>query len=191
MLTKQSLEAQGYDVTVTEGSDPAGTCPLRPDAYVSLRAIASMDMATGIEAWFCHVDGSLSGQLAASILKSLGAAGLPMVGGQGDGDVEDPEAFRCDLLLAGRARMPTVLLEVPAAATENGEGQALAEGLAAGIGRFFQNYQASLLQEDQRRGLVWPAIGARLSGGSIVMSPIWTGFRRVRVSAIIAVLSWV
>jgi murein DD-endopeptidase MepM/ murein hydrolase activator NlpD len=55
--------------------------------------------------------------------------------------------------------MPAVLLEVPAFAAGHSEGQALAQGLADGIHRFFQKYRTSLLQEDQRRRLVWPALG--------------------------------
>jgi len=156
LLTKQSLEAQGYDVRVTEGDDADSTGPLRPDAYVAIQAVT--DASTGVEAWFCQVEGSLSGQLATLLLKSLAASGLPSVE-QGDGDITDPEAFRCDLLLAGRSRMPTVLLEVPALAAGDGDGQALAQGLANGIHQFFQVYRPTLLREDQRQRLVWPAVG--------------------------------
>ena len=159
LLTKQSLEAQGYDVTLLEG-DVAdnGAGPLRPDAYVAIRPAGGANADTGLEAWFCQVEGSLGGQLADLLLRSLAAAGLPNVG-QGDGDIADPEAFDCGVLLAGRARMPTVLLEVPAFAAADSEGQALAQGLADGIHQFFQKYRTSLLQEDQRRRLVWPAVG--------------------------------
>jgi murein DD-endopeptidase MepM/ murein hydrolase activator NlpD len=159
LLTKQSLEAQGYDVSLLEG-DAAdnGAGPLRPDAYVTIRAGPGANAATGVEAWFCQVEGSLSGQLADQLLRSLAAAGLPNVG-QGDGDIADPEAFRCGLLLAGRARMPALLLEVPAFAAGDSEGQAMAQGLADGIHQFFRKYRTSLLQEDQRRRLVWPALG--------------------------------
>jgi hypothetical protein len=159
LLTKQSLEAQGYDVTLLEG-DAAdnGAGPLRPDAYVAIRPAAGANADTGLEAWFCQVESSLGGQLADLLLKSLVATGLPNVN-QGDGDIADPEAFDCGVLLAGRARMPTVLLEVPAFAAADSEGQALAQGLADGIHQFFQKYRTSLLQEDQRRRLVWPALG--------------------------------
>ena len=159
LLTKQSLEAQGYDVSLLEGDAAAnGAGPLRPDAYVTIRAAPGANAATGVEAWFCQVEGSLGSQLADLLLRSLAASGLPNVG-QGDGDIADPEAFDCGLLLAGRARMPTVLLEVPAFTAGDSEGQALAQGLADGIHQFFQKYRTSLLQEDQRRRLVWPALG--------------------------------
>ena len=159
LLAKQRLEAQGYDVSLLEG-DAAdnGAGPLRPDAYVSIRAAADANVATGVEAWFCQVQGSLSSQLADHLLRSLAAAGLANVG-QGDGDIADPDAFDCGLLLAGRARMPTMLLEVPAFAAGDREGQALAQGLADGIHQFFQKYRTSLLREDERRRLVWPALG--------------------------------
>ena len=159
LLAKQRLEAQGYDVSLLEG-DAAdnGAGPLRPDAYVSIRAAADANVATGVEAWFCQVQGSLSNQLADHLLRSLAAAGLANVG-QGDGDIADPDAFDCSLLLAGRARMPTMLLEVPAFAAGDGESQALAQGLADGIHQFFQKYRTSLLREDERRRLVWPALG--------------------------------
>jgi len=159
LLTRQSLEAQGYDVSLLEGAAADnGASPLRPDAYVTIRAGPGANAATGVEAWFCQVEGSLSGQLADQLLRSLAAAGLPNVG-QGDGDIADPDAFRCGLLLAGRARMPAVLLEVPAFAAGDSEGQALAQGLADGIHQFFQKYRTSLLREDQRQRLVWPALG--------------------------------
>jgi len=159
LLAKQRLEAQGYDVSLLEG-DAAdnGAGPLRPDTYVSIRTAPDANVATGIEAWFCQVQGSLSSQLADHLLRSLAAAGLANVG-QGDGDIADPDAFDCSLLLAGRARMPTMLLEVPASAAGDGESQALAQGLADGIHQFFQKYRTSLLREDERRSLVWPALG--------------------------------
>jgi hypothetical protein len=158
LLAKQSLEAQGYQVTLLEGEATAdGTAPLRPDAYVSIRGEAISGATTGVEAWFCHVEGSLSRPLAELLLRSLAATGLSNVG-RGDGNTTDPESFRCDLLLAGRARMPTVLLEVPAL-DRGGASQALAKGVADGVHQFFQTYRTSLLLEDQRRRLVWPALG--------------------------------
>ena len=156
LLTKQSLEAQGYEVTLAEG-DAADDGPLRPDAYVSIQAVPGA--SAGVEAWFCQVEGSLGGQLVDLVLRGLAASGLPSVG-QGDGDITDPEAFRCDILLAGRRRMPAVLLEVPAFAAGDGDGQALAEGLADGIHSFFRGYGPLLLREDQRQRLVWPALGS-------------------------------
>ena len=159
LLTKQSLQAQGYDVSLLEG-DAAdnGAGPLRPDAYVSIRAVSGADADTGVEAWFCQVEGSLSGQLADLLLSNLAASGLPNVG-QGDSDIADPDAFRCGLLLAGRARMPAVLLEVPAFPAGDSDGRALSQGLADGINKFLQTYRTSLLREDQRQRLVWPATG--------------------------------
>ena len=159
LLTKQSLEAQGYDVSLLEG-DAAdyGAGPLRPDAYVAIRPATGTNAATGVEAWFCQAEGSLSSQLADLLLKSLAATGLPNVG-QGDGDIADPEAFSCGVLLAGRARMSGVLLETPSFAAGDSEGQALAQGVASGIHQFFQKYRTSLLREDPRRRLVWPALG--------------------------------
>ena len=146
LLTKQSLEAQGYDVSLLKGdAADSGAGPLRPDAYVSIRAGAGANADTGVEAWFCQVEGSLGGQLADLILKNLAASGLPNVG-QGDSDIADPDAFRCGLLLAGRARMPAVLLEVPAFPAGDSDGRALAQGLADGINQFFQKYRTSLLQ---------------------------------------------
>jgi murein DD-endopeptidase MepM/ murein hydrolase activator NlpD len=159
LLTKQSLESQGYDVSLLEGDATANAAgPLRPDAYVTIRAAAPASAATGVEAWFCQVEGSLSGQLADQLLRSLAAAGLPNAG-QGDSDITNPEDFSCGLVLAGRARMPAVLLEVPAFTAGDSEGQTLAQGLIDGIHQFFQKYRTSLLQEDQRRRLVWPALG--------------------------------
>jgi hypothetical protein len=158
LLTKQSLEAQGYDVSLLEGNAAdSGTGPLRPDAYVSIRAGAGANADTGVEAWFCQVEGSLGSQLADLLLRNLAASGMPNVG-QGDGEIADPEAFRCGLLLAGRARMPAVLLEVPTSVAGD-EAQALAQGLAGGINQFFQKYHTSLLREDQRQRLIWPATG--------------------------------
>jgi hypothetical protein len=159
LLAKQGLESQGYDVSLLEGDaadNDAG--PLRPDAYVAIRPAAGANADTGLEAWFCQVEGSFGGQLADLLLRSLAATGLPNVG-QGDGDIANPEAFDCGLLLAGRARMATVLLEVPAFAPGDSEGRALAQGLTDGIHQFFEKYRTSLLQEDQRRRLVWPALG--------------------------------
>jgi murein DD-endopeptidase MepM/ murein hydrolase activator NlpD len=159
LRTKQALEVQGYDVSLLEGDAAEnGAGPLRPDAYVAIRPAPGANADTGVEAWFCQVEGSLGGQLADLLLKSLAATGLPNVG-QGDGDIADPEAFRCGVLLAGRARMPAVLLEVPAFAAGDSQGQALAQGLTDGIHQFFQKYRTSLLREDQRRRLVWPALG--------------------------------
>lgn len=160
LLTQRSLEAQGYNVSLGQGDAAGGAGPLRPDAYVSIRAVTGDGASPGVEAWLCHVEGALGDQLADLLLKSLAASGLPNVG-EGDGDITDPDAFRCDLLLAGRWRMPAVLLEVPAPAA--GDGDALAQGLADGIDRFFQTYRASLLQEDQRRRLLWPAVGTLTS----------------------------
>ena len=158
LLTKQSLQPQGYDVSLLEGAAYDGAGPLRPNAYVSIRAVSGANAGTGVEAWFCEVEGSLSGQLAELLLTNLAASDLPNVG-QGDGAIADPEAFNCGLLLAGRARMPTVLLEVPASAAGEHEVQALTQGLANGINQFFEKYRASLLREDERRRLVWPATG--------------------------------
>jgi len=159
LLTKQTLEAHGYEVTLAEGdaaTDSAG--PLRPDAYVSIQPASGDGASTGVDAWFCQVEGSLSGQLAGLLLKSLAASGLPSTT-QEDSDIADPEAFRCDLLLAGRARMPAVLLEIPTLAAVDGDRHGLAQGLADGIHLFFQRYRQSLLREDQRQRLVWPALG--------------------------------
>jgi murein DD-endopeptidase MepM/ murein hydrolase activator NlpD len=157
LLTKQSLQAQGYDVSLLEGEDADnGASPLRPDAYVSIRAVSGADAA--VEAWFCQVEGSLSGQLADLLLRNLAASGLPTAG-QGDGDIADPDEFQCGLLLAGRARMPAVLLEVPAFPAADSEGRALAQGLAEGINQFLQRYRTSLLREEERQRLVWPATG--------------------------------
>jgi murein DD-endopeptidase MepM/ murein hydrolase activator NlpD len=159
LLAKQSLEFQGYQVSLLKEEDDAnGAGPLRPDAYVSIRTVTSADATASAEAWFCNVDGSLSGQLAELLLKELSAAGLPNVG-QGDGKITDPDAFRCGDLLGGRARMPAVLVEMPALATGDGAMQALAQGLAGGIHQFFQSHGAALLQEEQRQRLVWPALG--------------------------------
>jgi murein DD-endopeptidase MepM/ murein hydrolase activator NlpD len=159
LLAKQSLEAQGYDVSLVQEDDPAGSSgPLRPDAYVSLRTAADVSTQAGVEAWFCQVDGSLSGQLADLLLQDLAAAGLP-VSDEGDGEIADPQAFQCSLLLAGRARMPAVLLEVPSLPSEDAEGQPLGQSLADGVDQFFQKYRASLLRLDRMQRLVWPATG--------------------------------
>jgi murein DD-endopeptidase MepM/ murein hydrolase activator NlpD len=156
-LVKEGLESKGYDVSLLEGDAAGVTAPLRPDAYVSIRS-ASQDAASGVEAWFCQVEGALGGQLADRLLRSLTAAGVPGVG-QGDSDITNPEDFSCSDLLAGRARMPAVLLEIPALAGEESDGQALTLGLADGIQQFFQKYHDSLLRNDQRPRLVWPAQG--------------------------------
>jgi murein DD-endopeptidase MepM/ murein hydrolase activator NlpD len=113
---------------------------------------------TGVEAWFCQVQGSLSSQLADLLLKGLVTAGTPNVA-VGDGAITDPETFRCGELLAGRARMPAVLLEVPDLTASGGNRQAMAQSLAGSIDQFFQRNRATLLREDQRQRLVWPALG--------------------------------
>ena len=156
-LVKRGLESDGYDVSLLGGDAVGATGPLRPDAYVSIRAAAATEAAAGVEAWFCQVEGALGGQLADQLLRSLAAAGVPNVG-QGD-SIADPEDFSCSDLLAGRARMPAVLLEIPALAGGEGDGQALTQGLADGIHQFFQKYRNSLLRNDQRPRLVWPALG--------------------------------
>jgi murein DD-endopeptidase MepM/ murein hydrolase activator NlpD len=156
-LVKQALESRGYDVSLLEGDAAGVTAPPRPDAYVSVRT-APADTATGVEAWFCQVEGALGGQLADRLLKSLATAGVPNVG-QGDSAITNPEDFSCSDLLAGRARMPAVLLEIPALASDESDGQALTQGLADGLQQFFQKYRSSLLQSDQRPRLVWPALG--------------------------------
>jgi len=158
LLAEQSLESQGYEVSVLAGDAEAdGATPLRPDAYVSIRAPIS-DGDAGAEAWLCEVEGSLSGQLAELLLKELAAGGLPEVG-HGDGEIADPDAFRCGDLLAGRARMPAALLEVPDFGAGEGESRALAQGVANAIDQFFQGHRITLLREDQRQRLVWPALG--------------------------------
>ena len=110
------------------------------------------------EAWFCQVEGSLSGQLADLLLKNLATASPPNAG-EGDDAITDPETFRCGELLAGRARMPAVLLEVPDRTAGGIDGQAMAQSLAGSIDQFFQRNRATLLREDQRQRLVWPALG--------------------------------
>ncbi len=157
-LVKQGLESKGYDVSLLEGDAAGATGPLRPDAYVSVRAATATEAAAGVEAWFCQVEGALGGQLADQLLRSLAAAGVPNVG-QGDSAITNPEAFSCSDLLAGRAQMPAVLLEIPALAGGESDGHALTQGLANGIQQFFQKYRTSLLRNDQRQRLVWPAVG--------------------------------
>lgn len=154
LLTKHSLESRGYEVSLLEGTRHADDAPLRPDAYLSIRRVAG----AGVEAWFCQVEGSLSGQLADLLLKGLAAAGPSNAGG-GDGAITDPDTFRCGELLAGRARMPAVLLEVPDLTARGGNSQAMAQSLAGSIDQFFQRNRSTLLREDQRRRLVWPASG--------------------------------
>jgi len=137
----------------------SGAAPLRPDAYVTIRSVASAGDGAGTEAWFCEVEGSLSGQLAELLLKELAASGLPDVG-HGDGEITDPDGFRCGDLLAGRARMAAVLLEVPDLAAGGGGSEALAQIVSDGVHRFFQGYRTVLLRkEEQGQGLVWPAVG--------------------------------
>jgi hypothetical protein len=154
LLTRHSLESGGYAVSMLEGTASPDSGPLRPDAYVSIRSVAG----TGVEAWFCQVQGSLSSQLADLLLKGLVTAGTPNVA-VGDGAITDPETFRCGELLAGRARMPAVLLEVPDLTASGGNRQAMAQSLAGSIDQFFQRNRATLLREDQRQRLVWPALG--------------------------------
>ena len=158
LLTKHSLESSGYEVSLLEGAADPDSGPLRPDAYVSIRSVAGAEGGAGVEAWFCQVEGSLSGQLADLLLKGLVTAEAPNVG-EGDGAITDPETFRCGELLAGRARMPAVLLEVPDLTAGGGNSQAMAQSLAGGIDQFFQRNRATLLREDQRQRLVWPALG--------------------------------
>ena len=158
LLTKQGLESHGYEVSLVEGAADPDSGPLRPDAYVSIRPVTGVEGGAGVEAWFCQVDGSLSGQLASLLLKGLVTAGSPNVD-EGDGAITDPETFRCGELLAGRARMPAVLLEIPDQTAGGGDSQAMAQSLASGIEQFFQKNRATLLREDQRQRLVWPASG--------------------------------
>lgn len=168
LLVKERLENRGHAVYLiadgTEAADEPGAEaePLRPDAYVSLRAVTA-DRQMGMEAWFCEVEGSLSGRLADFVQEGAlaGLAGLQGAGGApGNGSLEDPEAFRCDVLLAGRAHMPTVLLELPdAALDEPSARESTAQGIASGIDRFFTRHRATLLREGQRRSMEWPAFG--------------------------------
>ena len=169
LLIKESLEARGHQVSlVGEGAQPGSSSdaasPLRPDAYVSLRGVAGgPSRQRSIEAWLCKLEGSLSGRLADLVLEgALAGLARPQGSrdGQDDGRVEDPEGFRCDMLLGGRAHMPAVLLELPAAALDGPLArEGVARGVASGIDRFFLGYGASLLQEEHRRGMVWPAFG--------------------------------
>jgi len=158
LLTKQGLESRGYEVSLLEGAADPDSGPLRPDAYVSIRPVFGVEGGAGVEAWFCQVEGSLSGQLASLLLKGLVTAG-PSNAGEGDGAITDPETFRCGELLAGRARMPAVLLEVPDQTAGGSDSQAMAQSVAGGIDQFFQRNRAALLKEDQRQRLVWPASG--------------------------------
>jgi hypothetical protein len=158
LLTKHSLESYAYEVSLLEGASDPDSGPLRPDAYVSIRSVAGAEGGGGVEAWFCQVEGSLSGQLADLLLKGLATVGPPSAG-EGDGAITDPESFRCGDLLAGRARMPAVLLEVPDPTTGGGNRQAMAQSLADSIDQFFQRNRATLLREDQQQRLVWPARG--------------------------------
>jgi murein DD-endopeptidase MepM/ murein hydrolase activator NlpD len=158
LLTKHGLESRGYEVSLMEGASDADSGPLRPDAYISIRPVAGAEGGTGVEAWFCQVEGSLSSQLADLLLKGLATVGPPNAGG-GDGAITDPETFRCGELLAGRARMPAVLLEVPDRTAGGIDGQTMALSLAGSIDQFFQRNRATLLREDQRQRLVWPALG--------------------------------
>ncbi len=176
LLVKENLEARGHQVSVIDsgaggGSEPnatgtpgGGTEPLRPDAYVSIRGVAGGGGGqTGIEAWFCELEGSLSGRLADLLLEKTQEALLlspDSQDGQGNGRVEEPEGFQCDMLLAGRGRMPAVLLELPAALFDDPLAhERVAEGVASGIQQFFQRYGGSLLQQEQQRRMGWPAIG--------------------------------
>lgn len=166
LLVKERLEARGHDIYVIAGGAEAGLGaeaePLRPDAYVSLRGVAA-GRQMGMEAWFCEVEGSLSGRLANVMQEGAiaGLTGLQGAGGApGDGSLEDPEAFRCDVLLAGRAHMPTVLLELPdAALDEPSARESMARGIASGIDQFFAQHRVSLLREGQRSRMQWPAFG--------------------------------
>jgi len=141
-----------------------GTDLLRPDAYVSIRGVAGgRDQQTGIEAWFCELEGSLSGRLADLVLEEAQAV-LPVPresqDGQGNGRVEDPDGFQCDMLLAGRAHMAAVLLELPPVAFDGPLArERMARGVASGIEQFFQRYGDLLLREEHQRRMVWPAIG--------------------------------
>lgn len=167
LLVKERLESRGHAVyLIANGAEAAdgpgaGAEPLRPDAYVSLRAVAA-DRQMGMEAWFCEVEGSLSGRLADFVQEGAlaGLAALQGTSAPGDGSVEDPEAFRCDVLLAGRAHMPTVLLELPdAALSEPSVRESTGQGIAGAIDRFFSRHRTTLLREGQRRSMEWPAFG--------------------------------
>lgn len=176
LLIKEDLEARGHQVSLVDSSARAGSGPngaetprdgtdvLRPDAYVSIRGVAGgSSQQTGIEAWFCELEGSLSGRLADLVLEETQEV-LPVPldsqDGQGNGRVEDPEGFQCDMLLAGRAQMPAVLLEFPPAAFDDPlVHERMAQEVASGIQQFFQRYGDSLLREEQQRRMVWPAIG--------------------------------
>jgi hypothetical protein len=141
LLTKQGLESRGYEVSLLEGAADPDSGPLRPDAYVSIRPVSGAEEGTGVEAWFCQVEGSLSGQLASLLLKGLVTAGPSNAG---DGAITDPETFRCGELLAGRARMPAVLLEVPDQTAGGNDSQAMAQSVVGGIDQFFQRNRAAL-----------------------------------------------
>jgi hypothetical protein len=164
LLVQEALEARGYGVyLVVDGVEGANE-PTRPDAYVSLRPTADgVASGAGVEAWFCELEGSLSSRLVDLVLGSV-STGLggsqESQPGEGNGRVDDPEGFRCDMLLAGRAQMPAMLLELPSVALETPSTQSvLALAVADGIDRFFQSYGDQLLREEQGRGLVWPAVG--------------------------------
>jgi hypothetical protein len=163
-LVQEALTARGYGVYVlTDGAEGAYE-PARPDAYLSLRPTAvGAASGAGVEAWFCELEGSLSGRLVDLVLESLstglgGSQGAQ--DGEGNGTVDDPDGFRCDMLLAGRAQMPAMLLELPSVALAIPATQgALAQAVTDGIDRFFRSYGDQLLQEEQRRNLIWPATG--------------------------------
>jgi hypothetical protein len=176
LLIKAGLEARGYEIYLAaKGAEPnpsaeepnqpsGGAEPLRPDAYVTLRGVAgATDQLRPIDAWFCELEGSLSGRLAHLILEEAPAdiAGPQETQDvQGDERLEDPDAFRCDVLLAGRAHMPTVLLELSAVALAGPAArEGTARGIASGIDQFFLRHGDSLLREEQQRRMVWPAVG--------------------------------
>jgi murein DD-endopeptidase MepM/ murein hydrolase activator NlpD len=163
-LVQEALTARGYGVYVLADGIEGAYEPTRPDAYISLRpAAGGAASGAGTEAWFCELAGSLSGRLADLVLASLstglgGSQGSQP--GQGNGKVDDSEGFRCDMLLAGRAQMPAVLLEIPSVALETPSTQGvLAQAVTDGVDRFLRSYGDQLLREEQRRHLIWPAVG--------------------------------
>lgn len=171
LLVKTGLEARGYETYVAakdtgpNANQASGDAePLRPDAYVTIRGVTdTASQQKAIDAWFCELEGSLSGRLAHLILEEapadLAGAQEPQ-DGQGEDRLEDPEAFRCDAVLAGRAHMPAVLLQLsPAALDAPLAREDVARGIAAGIDQFFLRYGDSLRQVEEQRRMVWPAVG--------------------------------
>jgi murein DD-endopeptidase MepM/ murein hydrolase activator NlpD len=176
LLVKTGLEARGYETYLaTKGTEPNSNTeeanqpggdaePLRPDAYITIRGAAGAgSQQRAIDAWYCELEGSLSGRLAHLILEQAPAdlAGpQEPQDGQGEGRLEDPEAFRCDDLLAGRAHMPAVLLQLSPAALDGPLAREdIARGITAGVDQFFLRYGDSLRQVEEQRRMVWPAVG--------------------------------